>query len=40
MKESGNEACKRRVMVNGNNIHMKMVSGDGKAGKDKVNEGK
>ncbi len=39
MKESGNEACKRRVMVNGNNIHMKMVSGDRKAGKDEVNEG-
>ena len=38
-KESSNKACKRRVMVNGNNIHVKMASGNGKAGKDKANEG-
>src|SRR5258708_10611719 len=34
VKESSNKAHKRRVMVNGNNIHMKMVSSDRKAGKD------
>src|SRR5258708_2409715 len=39
-KESGNEACKRRAMVNSDDIHMKMVSGDRKAGKDEANEGK
>ena len=38
-KESSNEAHKRRVMVNGDNIHVKMASSDGKAGKDKVNKG-
>ncbi len=38
-KESSNEAHKRRAMVNGDNIHVKMVSSNGKAGKDKVNEG-
>src|SRR5258708_6430708 len=38
-KESGNEACERRAMVNGDDIHVKMVSGDGKAGKDKANKG-
>ena len=39
MKESSNEAHERRVMVNSDDIHMKMVSSDGKAGKDEVNEG-
>src|SRR5260221_688644 len=38
-KESGNEARERRAMVNSDDIHMKMASGDRKAGKDKVNEG-
>jgi len=38
-KESGNEAHERRVMVNGDNIHVKMVSSDRKAGKDEANEG-
>src|SRR6266436_1948275 len=27
-KESGNEACERRAMVNGDDIHVKMVSGN------------
>src|SRR6266436_6205795 len=39
-KESGNEARERRAMVNSNDIHVKMASSDGKAGKDKANEGK
>src|SRR5258708_2806600 len=38
-KESGNEAHKRRVMVNGDDIHVKMASSNRKAGKDEVNEG-
>src|SRR5258708_5948946 len=37
VKESGNEACERRVMVNGDDIHVKMVSGDRKVGKDEAN---
>src|SRR5260221_10916208 len=40
VKESGNEAHERRAMVDGNDIHMKMVSSDGKAGKDEANEGR
>src|SRR5258708_8938098 len=39
VKESGNEACKRRAMVNSDDIHVKMASGDRKAGKDKAKEG-
>src|SRR5260221_7567834 len=38
-KESSNEAQERRVMVDGNDKHVKMVSGNGKAGKDEANEG-
>src|SRR5258707_877101 len=38
-KESGNKAHERRAMVNGNDIHVKMASGNGKAGKDEANEG-
>src|SRR5258708_40169416 len=38
-KESGNEACERRAMVNSDDIHMKMASSDGKAGKDEANKG-
>ena len=40
VKESSNEACKRRAMVNSNDIHVKMVSSDRKAGKDEANKGK
>src|SRR5258705_72007 len=39
MKESSNEARERRAMVNGDDIHVKMGSGDRKAGKDEANEG-
>src|SRR6266436_3982180 len=39
-KESSDEACERRAMVNGDDIHVKMVSSDRKAGKDEANEGK
>src|SRR5258708_16700512 len=38
-KESSNKACERRVMGNGDDIHMKMASRDRKGGKDEVNEG-
>src|SRR6266436_1873066 len=38
-KESGNKARERRAMVNGDNIHVKMASSDGKAGKDEANKG-
>ena len=38
-KESSNEGWERRVMVNGDDIHVKMASSNGKAGKDEANEG-
>src|SRR5258708_37485283 len=38
-KESSNEGWERRVMVNGDDIHVKMASSNGKAGKDKANKG-
>src|SRR5258708_25947231 len=38
-KESSNEACERRAMVNSDDIHMKMASSNGKAGKDEANKG-
>ena len=40
VRESSNKAHKRRVMVNGNDIHVKMVSGDGRAGRDEMKEGR
>src|SRR5258707_2707955 len=34
VKESSNKARKRRAMVNGDDIHVKRMSSNGKAGKD------